>query len=634
MPEFFCKIRPHVFINGVGGDKDADIQSYSSSEINLHNSEFHKQLKFRFAATRQKNVIASRGLRNTAAVDLLSNDAIADGTSTNFKELLRYMIDDMVLADVDKTFLLCISKTMNDEFAKKLSDGAREQRKLKLAGDDCKISGHLYHNLLVKITVADDHLSIKSGVMRLPEFCRKYNNHSGDFVVSIVGTELTLNFPWQRLVSDASNIMFFGSPFTITRSFNTYFRFKTDEKYLFHIFKSLAVETNGDALLSSSLYTEYITTINAIRGTQLLAKESAPEEALLLRLQERTTTQKVFIEMFNNLCKGQFVACLTKFNDYSKELIDPFDLDAFTHAAEHKAFPDQWRVLASLRGIDKYRKEKPNVLQFKKHQIFFQILGLLRMSNPRQLSWWAMIQSVANFGWGVSATATDLNSFWGTTVNVSTRNSRMSQLSSNLTYRYRSLLSQSYAHLFCFDNMQVGQKMEDQIGQHSSSYFEGTHECTHRVHTFEDTTWNDEHVLQTGLPGQAYPSPVGMPAYESLAPVNKSLSSFLVSHAGLVGDSDVDMTGARVNAHERVLRMTYINDRVQHVFTRQPKHYDQIPTAFDRPSIMSMRDHCVSDGATAFFNANRSFHLGFGHWPSITSAIVTTYLAIENPLRP
>ena len=212
MPEFFCKIRPHVFINGVGGDKDVDIQSYSSSEINLHNSEFYKQLKFRFAATRQKNVIASRGLRNTAAVDLLSNDAIADGTSTNFKELLRYMIDDMVLADVDKTFLLCISKTMNDEFAKKLSDGAREQRKLKLAGDDYKISGHLYHNLLVKITVADDHLSIKSGVMRLPEFCRKYNNHSGDFVVSIVGTELTLNFPWQRLVSDASNIIFFDLP--------------------------------------------------------------------------------------------------------------------------------------------------------------------------------------------------------------------------------------------------------------------------------------------------------------------------------------------------------------------------------------------------------------------------------------
>ena len=74
--------------------------------------------------------------------------------------------------------------------------------------------------------------------------------------------------------------------------------------------------------------------------------------------------------------------------------------------------------------------------------------------------------------------------------------------------------------------MQVGQKTEDQIGQHLSSHFEGTHECTHQVHTFEDTSWNDTHVLQTGLPGQPYPSPVGMPAYESLAPTNESLSFF------------------------------------------------------------------------------------------------------------
>ena len=109
--------------------------------------------------------------------------------------------------------------------------------------------------------------------------------------------------------------------------------------------------------------------------------------------------------------------------------------------------------------------------------------------------------------------------------------------------------------------MQVGQKTEDQIGQHLSSHFEGTHECTHQVHTFEDTSWNDTHVLQTGLPGQPYPSPVGMPAYESLAPTNESLSSFLMSHVGLVGDGDVGMTGDRVNAYERVLRMSYINDR-------------------------------------------------------------------------
>ena len=57
-----------------------------------------------------------------------------------------------------------------------------------------------------------------------------------------------------------------------------------------------------------------------------------------------------------------------------------------------------------------------------------------------------------------------------------------------------------------------------------------------------------------------------MPPYEILAPANDSLSSFLSTHASLEGDGEVDFTGERVNAYERVLRMTYINDRVNHVF--------------------------------------------------------------------
>ena len=98
--------------------------------------------------------------------------------------------------------------------------------------------------------------------------------------------------------------------------------------------------------------------------------------------------------MFNTLCKGKFVACITKFNGYSKELVEPDNFDAFFYADEHKAFPDQWRVLSSLRGVNKHRKDKPHLLQFKKRQIFFQSLALLQMPNPRQLGWWAMIQNV------------------------------------------------------------------------------------------------------------------------------------------------------------------------------------------------------------------------------------------------
>ena len=71
-------------------------------------------------------------------------------------------------------------------------------------------------------------------------FLEKYNNQSGDFVLSIVGTDLTLSFPWQRLVLEAKDTMFFGAPFSTTRTFDKHFvSNKSDENYLSHIFKTL-----------------------------------------------------------------------------------------------------------------------------------------------------------------------------------------------------------------------------------------------------------------------------------------------------------------------------------------------------------------------------------------------------------
>ena len=67
--DFFIAVHPHVFVNGVGEDEANSIQLYTTNEIDLHNKAFHKQLKFRFPTTRQKNVIVSQGLCNTAEVD-------------------------------------------------------------------------------------------------------------------------------------------------------------------------------------------------------------------------------------------------------------------------------------------------------------------------------------------------------------------------------------------------------------------------------------------------------------------------------------------------------------------------------------------------------------------------------------
>ena len=132
---------------------------------------------------------------------------------------------------------------------------------------------------------------------------------------------------------------------------------------------------------------------------------------------DTTLSQKIFIGMFDCLCKNEFTLALIEYNDYGAEILRVEDLDRFIYAAEHKGFPDQWNVLSALCGLNENQKAEVesgrNV--FKKRQIFFQLLLLIHV-----FSWWAMIQSMSNFGWGVSATASDINCYWGNTVSSTT----------------------------------------------------------------------------------------------------------------------------------------------------------------------------------------------------------------------
>jgi len=261
------------------------------------------------------------------------------------------------------------------------------------------------------------------------------------------------------------------------------------------------------------------------------------EIAILKRMTATTLSQKVFIGLFDGLCRNEFKLALTGFNDYGIELIRWEDLSRYIFAAEHIAFPDQWRVLSALRGLkaNHANEIKSGQADFKRRQIFFQLLSLIRVSNPKQLSWWAMIQSVSNFGWGVSATASDINCYWGNTVSSSTRNQRLSSLTSNLNFHYRKLRKRSNAQLFAFDNVQIGQELKEERGKYASAFFKGTQMVAHEVHEYTNTQWDDQRTKVTGFPGQPMPAPPGMAKYE-LAPDNEQLLGFIMRHNAMPGD--------------------------------------------------------------------------------------------------
>ena len=50
------------------------------------------------------------------------------------------------------------------------------------------------------------------------------------------------------------------------------------------------------------------------------------------------------------------------------------------------------------------------------------------MRNPKQLEWWAMIQSVAYFGWGVGRVALNATNCWGVVCSSKTRDRLLAKL--------------------------------------------------------------------------------------------------------------------------------------------------------------------------------------------------------------
>ncbi len=384
-------------------------------------------------------------------------------------------------------------------------------------------------------------------------------------------------FYWSDLIDHSNDIMFFGPPFHHMRSFDALFKNKADLQYIFHVFRGLAPEYWGDATASAQLYSAYLRRRADVLEVQRDAAPAKTLKELYRSLKTMTRTQKVFCSLFDGLCKNEFELCVTSFNDYGVEMVLQEDIERFMDAAEHKAFPVQWKVLAGMRGVNEnLASEKGAKTEWKRRHVFFQLLSTLRMSNPKLLSWWAMIQSVANFGWGVGATAGDIMSYWGNRVATTTRNERITTLTSNLTFHYRQLLRKSRARLFCFDNFQIGQEIKEQRGKHSSTFFKGTTECAHRVCEYNDTQWDDSIKVEvTGQNNQDLPSPPGMARYES-APANRNLGEFILNHKDMEGVPEPDK-GKRVNEYMRVLKHTAELETLKHVFSRSEDHYQQCP---------------------------------------------------------
>ena len=195
------------------------------------------------------------------------------------------------------------------------------------------------------------------------------------------------------------------------------------------------------------------------------------------------------------------------------------------------------------------------------------LADVVRMCNSRNLTWWAMIQSTVNFGWGVGAILSDINCYWGNTVSSLTRSTHLSLLTTNMVFPFCNLLKRSRSKLFTFDNFQIGQEIKDQCGGHLSTFFKGTHMCTHRVFEYDDTSRDTLGTKRSGMNDQALPSPTSMPKYKN-AHVNEKLGNFICIHPGTNGEPEPEFGGDRVREYIRILRLTLMTNHLRQVLSR------------------------------------------------------------------
>ena len=103
--------------------------TYTEAGIVEHETNFQRQLHFRFDQrdTKQTTIEDGRKLRSQVDIDFERNDLAYEVHISNFKELSRYILEDLLaVQEGDKPRLLCISKDLNSAFKSYLSDATEQ----------------------------------------------------------------------------------------------------------------------------------------------------------------------------------------------------------------------------------------------------------------------------------------------------------------------------------------------------------------------------------------------------------------------------------------------------------------------------------------------------------------------------
>ena len=445
--------------------------SYSNAEILDTIAKFQTELHHHFEPTRsnvKKFITTGRILRSSNATDFDDDNDAFELRTTSRRRLSRYTFEDMIKCGAGESFMMYVAKYLDSQFDGMFGASSRVQQDYGLVGGAQRISSRDFYVIRVTITSCNQHDDIMSGFTTLPMLKDQFKQKGG-FVITLDKTgcmsddekDITMPLPWSKIIEDADEFLFFGKPHDRTRPYYRCFRNKNTFEYLHHIFLQLSMETRGDAIQSSQLFSAYNRRRNEVYEDMLRKRDA--QLADVIPAVVNVDAEGDFYDDFNDLCKKAFTRCVSEYNDYTQPIISVCSFNDFFKKIP-SIVPSQWAHLCGLRGIDvTSNKYKFDVDCPKLRQIFFQILLLKRMINPQKLVFWAMIQTVAYLSWGVGRTATNATSYFGISVSSSARDKNTFELINNNEQRHHNLLKRSKASLCCYDNVQKGQHLLYQL---------------------------------------------------------------------------------------------------------------------------------------------------------------------------
>ena len=163
-----------------------------------------------------------------------------------------------------------------------------------------------------------------------------------------------------------------------------------------------------------------------------------------------------------------------------------------------------------------------------------------------------------------------------------TGNNKAGKASRNtMTHKLMRLFKTETSLIICYDNFQRGLTLQHQRGKHSSAFFNGTHQCAHKMTPFDDTTFDAFHPDFTQT-DQDIPSPWGMPAFEIVD--QSALGTFFDTFESFNSVVLPDFTGARVRAYNDIRDVTVHLGHLRRAFPNSAEndtsYFGQCPSTF------------------------------------------------------